>query len=182
MAEKISKRRAQELIDELHELKKKQAQLVATRDTELATPKAEYEAACAPINERYNKRLTGFATDIASKEKDLREFMLTGFDEQTGAVALGMLESAVVKGKQLVAVVKVGSTRVVPPEGFFKAVAERTSEFWGCLTVGLAKAEKFIGAKRVEDLAHKKYTASVSFESREIAKATAAKAKAATAE
>ena len=180
MAEKISKKRAQELIDELHELKKKNAQLIAVRDTELAFPKAEHEKACAPINEKYNARLSKFAGDIASKEKDLKEFLLAGFDEQTGAVALGLLESAVVKGKQLVAVVKVASSRVVEPEGFFKAVSERTAEFWGCLTVGLQKAEKFIGKNRVEELADKKYTASVSFERREVAKTPTPKAKAAT--
>jgi len=179
MAEKLTKKRAQELIDELHDLEKKHAQLSAVRDTELAVPTAEYQAACEPINAKYNPKFTKLNAEIGSKKKELSDFLLSGFDEKTGAVSLGLLESTVVKGRQLVAVVKVGSSRIVNPESFFKAVTERTAEFWDCLTVGLQKAEKFIGKNRVEDLAKKKFTASVTFEKREVEKAPA-KAKAAT--
>lgn len=51
--------------------------------------------------------------------------------------------------------VKVGS-RVIDVEKFFAAVKEKNTAFWACVSVVIAKAEKLIGAAKVDEISTKK--------------------------
>lgn len=176
MADQLTKKRAAELIDQLQTKQAELAKLTAKRDAELQPFVEQFQADTAPINEKYTPKMQPISKEIAGLKKQLEDFLVSGFDVQTGAVKLSMLESTVVKGRQLVAVVKVGSSRVLSPEKVFEKVKERTAEFWGMFTVGLQKAESLLGKKFVDELAAKKYTASVTFETREVQPTPKAKA------
>lgn len=52
---------------------------------------------------------------------------------------------------------KVGS-RVIDVQKFFDAVKEKNADFWSCVSVAIAKAEKLIGKNKVDDLSTKSTT------------------------
>ena len=168
MATKLSKPKALELLDELGDLQRQQAALLEQRAEKLKPLDDRYKKACAPINALFNDDLTDLAEQIADKQKQVSDFLLAGFDAKTGGVKLPQLVGASVAGKAPVAVVKVGSKRQLNPERFFTEVKERTAEFWTCVTIGLQKAEAFLGKNRVGFMAKTDYTASVTFELREV--------------
>lgn len=49
---------------------------------------------------------------------------------------------------------KIGN-RVISPKRFFEEVKERTEAFWGCMTVGIAKAEELLGKAKIDALSEK---------------------------
>lgn len=49
---------------------------------------------------------------------------------------------------------QVGS-RKIDAENFFAKVTDRSAAFWECITVAIAKAEKYLGKDKVDDLSSK---------------------------
>lgn len=184
MAEKMNKTRAIFLLGQLLKKKREQALLIEARDQRLKPLTDKYKKACEPINKECAETLSTLATEIATSEKEVSDFLKLGFDALKGTASLSSIESEPHEGKALMAVVNVRSERAIPAEAFFKKVTERTAEFWATISVSIAAAKKLVGEKTVNELAVKTHTASVSFqlidskaEPAQVPKAKAAKGK-----
>lgn len=169
MAKELSKRAAQELLTELAELANERAQLEEQRAEKLAPITKRYQNACAPIEEEFNPQFAKLDERVTAIKKQVGDYLKAGFDATTGTAKVTQLVGEPSEGKEQVAGLKVGTRREISAETFCREVKERTKDFWQCLTVGLEKAEKFIGANRVNAMAKTKYSANVTFELREAA-------------
>ncbi len=168
MAKELSKKAAQELLTELGERLVERAALDAARQEQIAPITKRYQKACEPIDAEFNPKIAPVDARIKDLKQQLEAYLKAGFDAKTGAAKIGQLVGVPAEGKEMVAAVKVSSQRFLDPEKFCAAIKERTKDFWDCLSVGIAKAEKFIGANRVNALAKTDYKASVVFELREV--------------
>ena len=169
MAKELSKRAAQELLTELGEKLVERAALEAQRQEMLAPITRRYQKACEPIDAEFNPQFVPLDARIKDLKQQVEAYLKAGFDAKTGAVKLTQLVGDANQGQEPVAAIKIATQRWLDPERFCAEIKERTKEFWDCLSVGIAKAEKFIGANRVNALAKTEYKASVVFELREAA-------------
>lgn len=169
MAKELSKKAAQELLTELGEKLVERAELEAQRQAQIAPITKRYQKACEPIDAEFNPKFAPVDARIKDLKVQLEAYLKAGFDAKTGAAKIVQIVGAATEGKEPVAAVKVATQRWLDPERFCNEIKERGKEFWDCLNVGIAKAEKFIGANRVNALAKTEYKASVVFELREAA-------------
>lgn len=142
---KLSQAAVKELADEWADVGEQIAKLDQKRNAELD-----------PLIERHNLEMKPILDKYDPKIAKLQERRSEIWDEVTGwLTAHGKAIS--LEGERAVAAVevKVGA-RTIDPEKFFKLVKAKGSEFWGCLTVQIAKAEKFLGKTEVDKIAEKK--------------------------
>jgi hypothetical protein len=158
----ISKKRAEEALAEWGELNRKKAKLEAKRDEELKPLTTAYQEECAPINAKFNPKLERLNEQLDEVAKSLVEFFESGIDRETNEVKVQLLEGEVGSdGLYPVGEVANSPKRTIPARVFFDKVAERTQDFFDCLTVGIAKAEAWLGQKKVDAMADLKSNFSV---------------------
>ena len=120
--------------------------LRAKRERDLAPLMEAHNEACRPIEERFAKKAEPLMETQAELEGDIIEFLTAKDRDQTltanGAIAEQKTET------------KTGR-RVIEPQKFFDAVKAKGAEFWSCLKVEIAKAEKFMGKIEVDKIADK---------------------------
>lgn len=168
MAKELSKRAAQELLTELGDLLQQRAELEGQRQEQIAPITKRYQKACEPIDAEFNPKFAPIDERVKDIKRQLEGYLKAGFDAKTGAAKIVQIIGEPSNGKEPVACVKVATQRWLDPERFCAEIKERTKDFWDCLTVGIQKAEKFIGANRVNQLAKTDYRASVVFELRDV--------------
>lgn len=177
------------LLTEYGKLEARRITTEANRDRDLAPHKARYEKQTAAIVETANKALASINRKKAELGEQINSLLMAGVDVKAGTVAVP--EVAVeMETTKLVAcrVAEMGNTssrstdegkpvvravacvdltegnREIEPHKFFDFVkaADRTGTFWECFKVLIGKAEKFLGQEKVDELAKKPKTYSVS--------------------
>ncbi|HYE76179.1 MAG TPA: hypothetical protein VEF04_22730 [Blastocatellia bacterium] len=152
---KLPRRQQQEIqtaINEWAEAKRAYEELLAEREAELKPIVDRYERKMAPIRESYAEQITPLMEKMDEKKRLVESLLLSNLNED-GSV--GVMEIVSDGGK---AQVHTTSQRTIEPSAFFELTPApaRDASFWNCLTVGIAKAEKFLGS-RIDQIAKKKF-------------------------
>lgn len=133
--------------DEIVRIDQKIAALEGKRTVELDPYLQQLAADTKEINEKYD----GKVAKLKDQKSGLAVEVLSWLGQHGKAVVLegdlAVATNEVVVGK-----------RVIPPASFFEKVKERTTGFWDCVSIGIAKAEKLIGKTAVDEIAHKETT------------------------
>lgn len=104
----------------------------------------QHNEACKPVLAKFEPKIQKLREEQAAIEKQVTDWLTAQGKPIVLDATLAVAANEV----------KVGS-RVIDPEKFFKLVRAKGSEFWGCLTVHIAKAEKFLGKTEVDKIASK---------------------------
>ena len=144
------------------QLRSKKERIEAERDQKLTPIKAQFERRCAPINSAANKKLEPLAQQMAEIEREITNAFLTEIEE------LGNTNFRHVDTATAVAEVVARTERELDAQTFFESVppSKRNDAFWSCLKTLIGKAEKFLGAARLDELAHAKERLSVSIKAK----------------
>lgn len=108
-----------------------------------------------PYLVKFNKETAPILAKHESKINKLRE--QAGELEQTVIGWLnGVGKPIALEGEKAVAEVHLKeSSRTIDSQKFFELVKAKGAEFWGCVSVGIAKAEKFLGKTEVDRISSK---------------------------
>lgn len=141
----LSQKAVKELADEWADLGDKIAKLDSKRNAELDPYLILHNETIKPVLDKYDPKI-----------EKLQERQSEIYDEVTEWLSI-QGRPIVLEGENAVAAVevKVGS-RTIDPKAFFDLVKTKGSEFWGCLTVQIAKAERFLGKTEVDRISEKK--------------------------
>ena len=143
---KLTKSEVIELLDDYAKLQTRLQKLAQKRDDELS-----------PLIELHNETIKPILDEFEAKSAKIRatrddiESQIEGYLDAAG-------RDQVIAGEKAVATRKTETTvgpRVIDPKKFYDTVKQKGSEFWGCLTVGIAAAEKFLGKTEVDRIADK---------------------------
>jgi hypothetical protein len=138
-------------------LRRKKGRLEGAQAKELTPLREAYESASAPILAKHAPGLTAVEEEVSQCEAAIRDAVLNAKGKD-GSHKFPRLTSG-----KVVAELHTSSRRELSPQTFFELVpqAERESKFWGCLSVLIGKAEKLLGAARLDEHAKPKVTHSV---------------------
>ena len=139
-------------------LRAKKARIEAERDEAIAPHRAKFEQRCAPINARAQERLTPVEEQLRALEAEITLAFMVGVSEN-GDVKITRVNTAAAYAEVLTR-----QERELDPQLLFESVpaSQRGAAFWSCLKTMIGKAEKFLGADRLNTLAHAKRTHTVS--------------------
>jgi len=139
-------------------LRAKKARIEAERDRKIAPKKARFEQSCAPIFAAANAELAPIEEQLNEVEAAITRAFIAGVDER-GSIRFSRVDTACAVAEAVPHTVRELDAKV-----FFDAVPphERTSVFWSCLKTLVGNAERFLGAKRLNELAHARRTYRVS--------------------
>lgn len=142
---KLSQAQIKELTDEWADLQ-----------TQIAKLNRKRSEAIEPLIEKHNEELKAILAKHDPKIDKLNVRQLEIYSQVTEWLS-AQGKPIVLAGEKAVAAVevKVGA-RVVDPKVFFDLVKAKGSEFWACLKVEIAKAEKFLGKTEVDRISEKK--------------------------
>jgi hypothetical protein len=131
--------------DEWADLGKKIAKAETAMNDELGPFLILHNEAIKPILEKHEPKIG----KLRDKQSEIL-VEITGWLNAQG-------KPIVLAGEKAVAAVemKVGP-RAVDPKTFFDLVKTKGSEFWACLKVEIAKAEKFLGKSELDKISEKK--------------------------
>lgn len=111
--------------------------------------------ALAPYVERHNEELRPILETHDKKINSLRvqadelEEMVLGWLNRVG-------KPISLEGEKAVAEVHLKeSSRQIDAKAFFDLVKAKGAEFWGCVSIGIAKAERFLGKTEVDKISTK---------------------------
>lgn len=188
-----SKRTIEPLLEECARLEARRIGIEYQRDRDLEPLKEAYEKKAGLIVEEANRRLAAINRRCATLREQISGMLMAGVDEKAETVALAEvaieLETTKAIAGRVAALNKVDATSVrtnddgkpilraiasvdakpgnreIDPQKFFESVkeSERTGPFWSCIKVLISNAEKFLGQVKVDELAKKPKTYSVSF-------------------
>jgi hypothetical protein len=150
---KISKAKLKEQLDEWAEAKRAEEQLIAECEAEIAPIRERFEKKCAPIREQYTAAILSWQQRASEIETAISENLLSNLNED-GSVAITEIIADGAKAQ-----VMTTGKREIEPSAFFDTTPEpaRDKSFWGCVQIGIAKAEKFLGS-RIDAIAQKKFS------------------------
>lgn len=152
---KLTKSEVIELLGEFAKLEKRLQTLAKKRDDELSPLIEAHNEASRPILDEFEAK----STKIRAKRDEVNA-QIKGYLDAAGRDQVITGEKAYAERKTET---KVGP-RVIDPKTFYDTVKAKGSEFWGCLSVGIAKAEKFLGKTSVDEIADIKSTEVVTTE------------------
>lgn len=108
-----------------------------------------------PYLVRYNKETAPIRAKHEKKINSLRE-QADELEQTVIGWLNGVGKPIALMGEKAVAEVHLKEcSRVIDVEKFFATVKAKGSEFWACVSVGIAKAEKFLGKTEVDKIATK---------------------------
>lgn len=152
----------QDLTAKLHEwekLKTRATKIETQREQQLQTILDVFEKKAEPINADADRQLAPLVDQMEAIEKEL-ESELLGSIKPDGSIRIPQLETA-----SALAQVMTDSRREIKAAAFFRAVLpsrRNDPDFYGCLSVLIGKAEKFLDKATMTRLARAKLTHSVS--------------------
>lgn len=159
---RATEREIARLLKQWSGLRAKQVRIEAERDQSIEPIKRRFEQRCVPIHAKANAKLEPILQQVQVLESQITEAMKAGISEE-GQIAFTRIDTATA-----VAEVVPRTERELDAKTFFDAVpaAQRTGPFYSCLKTLIGKAEKFLGADRVNALAHAKRTYQVSIKAK----------------
>lgn len=141
---KLSQAQIKEMADRVVELERKMLSLEEKRGKEIEPFRVAFERDTADINAKYDAK----AAKLREERDTIYGEVVIWLESQGKVMSL--------EGEKAVAVNElVVGKRVIDPETFFDKARFHGRLFWDCLTVGIAKAEKLIGATAVDEMATK---------------------------
>ena len=177
------------LLTDYAKLEARRITVESRRDRDLAPHKAAYEKKTASIVAAANTQLESINRQKVELAQQIDSLLMAGVDLKAGTVAVPevaveMETTKLVAGrvaelnqtsarsteegkpvvKAVACVDLTEGNREIEPHKFFDFVkaADRTGTFWECYKVLIGKAEKFLGQEKVDELAKKPKTYSVS--------------------
>jgi hypothetical protein len=143
------------LLAEWDKLRQQVGAIEARRERATHKHREQFEAAVAPINERFDAQVTPLRSRKAEVEAELERLLKSTIKD--GVAAVPQVETA-----EAIAELQSRPTREISAKDFFDATpaSERTASFWGCFKVLLTHADKFNSAL-VNRLAKVKFSHSV---------------------
>lgn len=139
-------------------LKKQSDRINAEADAQLEDLIVTFEKKAEPINSERDRRLQPVIDKLTALESELRDEMLREI-KPDGTIGIPQLET-----KLALAQVLATSKREIDAAAFIRATPPRRRNdpaFFGCLTVQIGKAEKFLDQPTMTRLARPKITHSV---------------------
>jgi hypothetical protein len=133
-------------------LRARKERIEAERDQTINPIRTRFEQRCAPIHLRAQAKLDPVEQQMKQFEDEITSLMSAGISED-GQIAFTRVDTATA-----VAEVVTRTEREIDAKTFFEnvPVSQRSTAFWSCLKTLIGKAEKFLGADRVNELAHAK--------------------------
>jgi hypothetical protein len=149
---KTAQTRIAGLLKQWSKLRGRAERINAERDQKLQPIKTRFEQRCAPIHAAANEKLEPINEEMSRIEKEVEDVFLTVVRDGDNFKFTRVPEATAV------AEVITRTEREIDAEAFFNAVppAQRTKAFYSCFKTLIGKAEKFLGADRVNLLAHAK--------------------------
>jgi hypothetical protein len=187
-----SKKTIEPLLDEYARLEARRISIELRRDQELAPLRAAFEKKAGPIVADAKAKCDTIQKRMFVLANDINAQLMAGVDQKAETIALAEVSVEIETTKSIALLVaqrnkaegqelrtndagrptvraiasvdaKPGD-RAIEPEKFYSSVgsAERGSSFWGCFKVLISNAEKFLGKEKVDQLAKKPKSYSVS--------------------
>jgi len=116
----------------------------AARDRALEPFVAEYSEKAAPVLAKHEPKISRLMRERTEIEAEVLGWLNGAGKPLAINGELAVAANEVVVGK-----------RTIDATKFFDRVKERSAAFWDCVTIGIAKAEKLIGATAVDEIAGK---------------------------
>lgn len=113
-------------------------------ESEIGEHRAQFEAAVAPIRERFSPKIQSIESKISDLENEILKYL------KAKAQPLQIASSKAVAANE----VKVGR-RYVPVKKFIDAAASKGNAMYDALQVQIAKAERLLGKDTIDALADK---------------------------
>ncbi|HEX8500776.1 MAG TPA: hypothetical protein VF659_09305 [Pyrinomonadaceae bacterium] len=135
-------------------LRRKRARIEAAQAKELIPLRDAFERQSAPVLAKYAPQLSAADGDIRQLEDAIRAAVL-GATDKNGAHRFTRVAS-----DSAVAELSTSSRRELDPRLFYDlfSPAQRDGCFWGCFNVLVGKAEKLLGAARLDEHATTRLT------------------------
>lgn len=149
---KATQQRIAGLLKQWSKLRGRAERINAEREQKLAPIKARFEQRCAPINSAAEEKLGPIREEMIQLEKEVEHVFLTLVKEGDG------FKFTRVDIATAVAEVVTRTEREIDAKTFFDNVppSQRNNAFFSCFKTLVGKAEKFLGADRLNQLAHSK--------------------------
>ncbi len=154
---KATQQRIAGLLKQWSKLRGRAERINAEREQKLAPIKARFEQRCAPINSAADEKLIPITQEMSRLEKEIENVFLNTVKEgESFAFTRVPIATAVAE-------VITRTEREIDAKTFFESVpaSKRNAAFYSCLKTLVGKAEQFLGATRVNELAHAKRNHSV---------------------
>ncbi len=154
----LSERKLTTKLDEWAKLQKKANRIEENRQTQLAPLIDTFEAKAAPINTEADRQLDPILDELRQIAEELNAELL-GRIGADGSIPIAQIETAAA-----LAQVTTDRKRAIDPAAFLRSVPpsqRHLPAFAGCLTVLIAKAEKFLDARTMARIAKPKLSHSV---------------------
>ena len=149
---KATQTRIASLLKRWSKLRGRAERINAERDQKLKPILARFELRCAPINSAAEEQLSPIAQEMSKLEKEIEDVFLNIVREGDS------FKFTRVDIATAVAEVVTRTEREIDAKTFFDNVppSKRNSAFYSCFKTLIGKAEKFLGADRLNQLAHGK--------------------------
>lgn len=141
---KLTQAQVKDKINEWAALAKKIERAESAMKAEVEPLLRKYEADARPILERHEPKIK----KLLDRQFEIEAEVLGWLNGVGKPIALDG-ETAVAVNEVIVC------KRVISVQQFFDRVKERSSAFWDCVSIGVAKAEKLIGKKAVDEVSTK---------------------------
>ena len=133
-------------------LRQTKARIEAERERTIAPIKERFEQRCAPANLKAAEKLQPVEAELRALEAEITKAFEAGIDEK-GGIKISQVSTATA-----IAEVRTSTERELDPQLFLNEVppSRRDAAFYSCLKTLIGKAERFLGATRLNELAHAK--------------------------
>ena len=155
---KVNQKIIKEKLDAWGVLQAKIGKVVSKRDKQLTPLIAEHNEKTKPILEEFDLKVAPFRAQAAEIEKEISAILTANIDEHGKPIPV-----IIASETASVTVTKSEGARIVSVQKFFDLVKTKTSAFWDCLSVGVAKADKLIGKDKVDEISDKRTSYPVTF-------------------
>jgi hypothetical protein len=155
---KVNQKIIKEKLEAWTVLQGKMGKVVSKRDKQLEPLMREHNEKTKPIIEEFDLKVAPFRAQAEEIEKEISAILTANIDDKGKPIPI------IIDGKSAtVTVTKSEGARVVRVREFFDLVNTKTSAFWDCLSVGVAKADKLIGKDKVDSISDNRTSYPVTF-------------------
>lgn len=139
---KLTQTEIKMLADEWAACERKLVRAAAAQERDLAPHNAAYAEAITPILEKYDPK----RAKLEARRDEIVETVTEWLLDHGRSVELKGVEATAANVQQV-------AGRKIDAETFFDRIKDRSSAFWGCVTIAIQKADKYLGKDNVDELA-----------------------------
>ncbi|MBX7170165.1 MAG: hypothetical protein K1X72_04355 [Pyrinomonadaceae bacterium] len=154
----VKQKLIKEKIEEWAALQTKIGKFASKRDKQLTPLIAEHNEKTKPILEEFDSKVAPFLSQAEAIEKEISAILTANIDDSGKPIPVIISSETAT-----VTLTKSDGARIVSVQKFFDLVKTKTSAFWDCLSVGVAKADKLLGKDKIDEISEKRTTYPVTF-------------------